>query len=49
VPRPKAETLNLLVGGSKEGFQEAREYLRENELAGVIHAGDAGSGQAAKI
>ena len=41
-------TLTFMVGGSKEGFQKAREYLEKMGKA-VIHAGDAGSGQAAKI
>jgi 3-hydroxyisobutyrate dehydrogenase len=41
-------TLTFMVGGSTEGFQKAREYLEKMGKA-VIHAGDAGSGQAAKI
>ncbi|HEY0627747.1 MAG TPA: 3-hydroxyisobutyrate dehydrogenase [Sphingomicrobium sp.] len=41
-------TLTFMVGGSEEGFQKAREYLEKMGKA-VIHAGDAGAGQAAKI
>ncbi|MFL6722530.1 MAG: 3-hydroxyisobutyrate dehydrogenase [Sphingomicrobium sp.] len=41
-------TLTFMVGGSEEGFQRAREYLEKMGKA-VIHAGDAGAGQAAKI
>jgi 3-hydroxyisobutyrate dehydrogenase len=41
-------TLTFMVGGSAEGFQKAREYLEKMGKA-VIHAGDAGAGQAAKI
>jgi 3-hydroxyisobutyrate dehydrogenase len=41
-------TLTFMVGGSKKGFQQAREYLEKMGKA-VIHAGDAGAGQAAKI
>ena len=41
-------TLTFMVGGSEQGFQEAREYLEKMGKA-VIHAGEAGSGQAAKI
>ena len=37
-----------MVGGSEQGFQKAREYLEKMGKA-VIHAGDAGAGQAAKI
>jgi 3-hydroxyisobutyrate dehydrogenase len=37
-----------MVGGSDEGFERAREYLEKMGKA-VIHAGDAGAGQAAKI
>jgi len=37
-----------MVGGSVDGFQRAREYLEKMGKA-VIHAGDAGAGQAAKI
>ena len=41
-------TLTFMVGGSQEGFEKAREYLEKMGKA-VIHAGDAGAGQAAKI
>jgi len=41
-------TLTFMVGGSDEGFERAREYLEKMGKA-VIHAGDAGAGQAAKI
>jgi 3-hydroxyisobutyrate dehydrogenase len=41
-------TLTFMVGGTEEGFQRAREYLEKMGKA-VIHAGDAGAGQAAKI
>jgi 3-hydroxyisobutyrate dehydrogenase len=41
-------TLTFMVGGSEKGFQKAREYLEKMGKA-VIHAGDAGAGQAAKI
>ena len=41
-------TLTFMVGGSDDGFGKAREYLEKMGKA-VIHAGDAGSGQAAKI
>jgi len=41
-------TLTFMVGGSDEGFERAREYLEKMGKA-VIHAGGAGSGQAAKI
>jgi 3-hydroxyisobutyrate dehydrogenase len=41
-------TLTFMVGGSEDGFQRAREYLEKMGKA-VIHAGDAGAGQAAKI
>ena len=41
-------TLTFMVGGSKEGFRQAREYLEKMGKA-VIHAGEAGAGQAAKI
>jgi len=44
----EAGTLTFMVGGSEEGFQRAREILEKMGKA-VIHAGDAGSGQAAKI
>jgi 3-hydroxyisobutyrate dehydrogenase len=41
-------TLTFMVGGSDDGFEKAREYLEKMGKA-VIHAGDAGAGQAAKI
>ncbi len=41
-------TLTFMVGGSDEGFEKARPLL-ENMGKAVIHAGGAGSGQAAKI
>jgi 3-hydroxyisobutyrate dehydrogenase len=41
-------TLTFMVGGSEEGFAKAREYLEKMGKA-VIHAGEAGAGQAAKI
>jgi 3-hydroxyisobutyrate dehydrogenase len=41
-------TLTFMVGGSDEGFQRASEYLEKMGKA-VIHAGEAGAGQAAKI
>lgn len=41
-------TLTFMVGGSQDGFEGAREYLEKMGKA-VIHAGDAGAGQAAKI
>ena len=41
-------TLTFMVGGSDEGFERARPYLEQMGKA-VIHAGGAGSGQAAKI
>ncbi|HEU0310918.1 MAG TPA: 3-hydroxyisobutyrate dehydrogenase [Sphingomicrobium sp.] len=41
-------TLTFMVGGGQEGFEKAREYLEKMGKA-VIHAGDAGSGQVAKI
>ena len=41
-------TLTFMVGGSSEGFEKAREFLEKMGKA-VIHAGDAGAGQAAKI
>src|SRR5215218_6593376 len=44
----EAGTLTFMVGGSDEGFERAREYLEKMGKA-VIHAGGAGSGQAAKI
>ncbi len=44
----EAGTLTFMVGGSDEGFERAREYLEKMGKA-VIHAGDPGAGQAAKI
>ena len=44
----EAGTLTFMVGGSDEGFGRARAYLEKMGKA-VIHAGDAGAGQAAKI
>jgi 3-hydroxyisobutyrate dehydrogenase len=41
-------TLTFMVGGSDAGFERARIYLEKMGKA-VIHAGDAGAGQAAKI
>ena len=41
-------TLTFMVGGSDDGFERARPYLEQMGKA-VIHAGDAGAGQAAKI
>jgi 3-hydroxyisobutyrate dehydrogenase len=40
-------TLTFMVGGSAEAFERARPYLEQMGRA-VIHAGDAGAGQAAK-
>jgi 3-hydroxyisobutyrate dehydrogenase len=41
-------TLTFMVGGSVEGFERARPFLEAMGKA-VIHAGEAGAGQAAKI
>jgi len=41
-------TLTFMVGGSQDGFERAREYLEKMGKA-VIHAGNPGAGQAAKI
>ena len=41
-------TLTFMVGGSAEGFERAKALLDKMGKA-VIHAGDAGAGQAAKI
>jgi 3-hydroxyisobutyrate dehydrogenase len=41
-------TLTFMVGGTDEGFEQARPFL-ENMGKAVIHAGGPGSGQAAKI
>ncbi len=43
-----AGTLTFMVGGSDEGYAAAKPYLDVMGKA-VIHAGDAGAGQAAKI
>ena len=44
----EAGTLTFMVGGSGEGFEQARPLLEAMGKA-VIHAGGPGSGQAAKI
>ncbi len=41
-------TLTFMVGGTEEGFKRAEPILSDMGKA-VIHAGDAGNGQAAKI
>ena len=41
-------TLTFMVGGSDEGFERAKPFLDQMGKA-VIHAGEAGAGQAAKI
>ena len=41
-------TLTFMVGGSEDGFERAKPFLEKMGKA-VIHAGGAGSGQAAKI
>ena len=43
-----AGTLTFMVGGTDEGFARAEPILAKMGMA-VIHAGDAGAGQAAKI
>ena len=43
-----AGTLTFMVGGTDEGFSRAQPILAQMGKA-VIHAGDAGAGQAAKI
>ena len=43
-----AGTLTFMVGGTEEAFKRAEEVLKPMGKA-VIHAGDAGAGQAAKI
>jgi 3-hydroxyisobutyrate dehydrogenase len=43
-----AGTLTFMVGGSEDGFKKAQAILEKMGKA-VIHAGGAGSGQAAKI
>ncbi len=44
----EAGTLTFMVGGNTDGFERARSYLEQMGKA-VIHAGDSGAGQAAKI
>ena len=44
----EAGTLTFMVGGSADGFERARPYLEQMGKA-VIHAGNSGAGQAAKI
>ena len=44
----EAGTLTFMVGGTADGFERARPYLEQMGKA-VIHAGDSGAGQAAKI
>ena len=44
----EAGTLTFMVGGTDEAFDRARPFLERMGKA-VIHAGDAGAGQAAKI
>jgi 3-hydroxyisobutyrate dehydrogenase len=44
----EAGTLTFMVGGTGEAFERARPFLEQMGKA-VIHAGDAGAGQAAKI
>ncbi|EPC04573.1 3-hydroxyisobutyrate dehydrogenase [Litchfieldella anticariensis FP35 = DSM 16096] len=44
----KAGTLTFIVGGSSEGFSEAKPVL-EGMGKNVFHAGDIGAGQVAKI
>ena len=44
----EAATLTLMVGGSEENFSRAKPIL-EKLGKKIVHAGDAGSGQAAKI
>jgi 3-hydroxyisobutyrate dehydrogenase len=41
-------TLTFMVGGTTEAFEKAQPFLEQMGKA-VIHAGDAGAGQAAKI
>ncbi len=43
-----AGTLTFMVGGPAEAFERAQPYLAQMGKA-VIHAGDGGSGQAAKV
>jgi len=44
----KAGTLTFMVGGSADGFDRAKPIL-ENMGKNIIHCGDSGCGQAAKI
>ncbi|MET0604896.1 MAG: 3-hydroxyisobutyrate dehydrogenase [Beijerinckiaceae bacterium] len=44
----KAATLTFMCGGSKEAFERAKTIL-ENMGKKIVHCGEAGSGQAAKI
>jgi 3-hydroxyisobutyrate dehydrogenase len=44
----EAGTLTFMVGGTKENFLKIKSFL-ENMGKNIIHAGDAGNGQAAKI
>jgi len=48
VAAASAGTLTFMVGGTEEAFKAAEPYLAKMGKA-VIHAGDAGAGQAAKI
>ena len=48
VAAASAGTLTFMVGGTQEAFEAAEPYLAHMGKA-VIHAGDAGAGQAAKI
>ncbi len=41
-------TLTIMVGGSKEAFERAREVLRLNGKT-IIHVGDVGTGHAIKV
>lgn len=47
-PAAIAGTLTFMVGGTKEAFEKAKPIL-EGMGSNIIHAGPAGSGQAAKI
>ena len=47
-PRPTAGTLTFMVGGIDDGFERAQPFLEPMAKA-VIHAGEPGAGQAAKI
>jgi 3-hydroxyisobutyrate dehydrogenase len=44
----EAGTLTFMVGGTADGFERARPFLEQMGKA-VIHAGESGAGQAAKI